>query len=68
MYGAVGAPVGHEFLTWLGALDLPDPEDLLDDPLGDGLKGLRPDRVHVALQECLRPTQPTRVRIAGPRR
>lgn len=53
VYGAVGAPVGHEFLTWLGALDLPDPEDLLDDPLGDGLKGLRPDRVHVALQGVL---------------
>lgn len=53
VYGAVGAPVGHEFLTWVGALDLPDPEDLLADPKGDGLKGLRPDRVHVALQGVL---------------
>ncbi len=53
VYGAVGAPVGHEFLTWVSALDLPDPEDLLADPLGDGLKGLRPDRVHVALQGVL---------------
>lgn len=53
VYGAVGTPVGHEFLTWVGALDLPDPEELLADPLGDGLQGLRPDRVHVALQGVL---------------
>lgn len=53
VYGAVGAPVGHEFLTWRSALDLPDPEELLADPMGDGLKGLRPDRVHVALQGVL---------------
>jgi hypothetical protein len=53
VYGAVGAPVGHEFLTWVKALDLPDPEDLLADPAGDGLQGLRPDRVHVALQGVL---------------
>lgn len=53
VYGAVGAPVGHEFLTWVKALDLPDPEELLADPLGDGLQGLRPDRVHVALQGVL---------------
>lgn len=53
VYGAVGAPVGHEFLSWRSALDLPDPEELLADPLGDALKGLRPDRVHVALQGVL---------------
>lgn len=53
VYGAVGAPVGHEFLTWRAALDLPDPEDLLADPMGDGLKGLRPDRAYVALQAVL---------------
>ena len=53
VYGAVGAPVGHEFLTWRSSLDLPDPEDLLADPLGDALKGLRPDRVYVALQGVL---------------
>ncbi|MCU0296412.1 MAG: hypothetical protein MUD05_10215, partial [Candidatus Nanopelagicales bacterium] len=53
VYGAVGAPVGHEFLTWVGALDLPDPEDLLEDASGEALKGLRPDRVHVALQGVL---------------
>ena len=53
VYGAVGAPVGHEFLTWRSSLDLPDPEGLLANPLGDALKGLRPDRVHVALQGVL---------------
>ncbi len=53
VYGTVGAPVGHEFLAWRSSLDLPDPEDLLADPLGDALKGLRPDRVYVALQGVL---------------
>jgi MoxR-like ATPase len=53
VHGAIGAPTGHEFLTWLGSLDLPDPESLLADPAGDLLAGLRPDRVHVALQGML---------------
>lgn len=53
VHGTVGAPVGHEFLTWLSALDLPAPEDLLAAPCGDLLVGLRPDRVHVALQGML---------------
>jgi hypothetical protein len=53
VYGAVGPPVGHELLVWLDALDLPDPEDLLADPTGPLLKGLRPDRVYVALQGVL---------------
>jgi len=53
VHGAIGAPTGHEFLTWLGSLDLPDPESLLADPGGDLLEGLRPDRVHVALQGML---------------
>ncbi len=53
VYGAVGPPVGHEFLAWAAALDLPDPEDLLADPSGPLLKGLRPDRVYVALQGVL---------------
>jgi MoxR-like ATPase len=51
--GAIGAPTGHEFLSWLGSLDLPDPESLLADPGGQLLAGLRPDRVHVALQGML---------------
>ncbi len=53
VHGAIGAPTGHEFLTWLDSLDLPDPESLLADPGGDLLRGLRPDRVHVALQGVL---------------
>jgi hypothetical protein len=53
VYGAVGAPVGHEFLTWVESLDLPDPETLLGDPGCELLAGLRPDRVHVALQGVL---------------
>jgi len=53
VHGAIGAPTGHEFLTWLAALDLPDPESLLADPGGDLLVGLRADRVHVALQGML---------------
>jgi MoxR-like ATPase len=53
VHGAVGAPTGHEFLAWLTALDLPDPESLLADPGGDLLAGLRADRVHVSLQGML---------------
>jgi hypothetical protein len=64
VHGAIGAPTGHEFLTWLGSLDLPDPESLLADPGGDLLAGLRPDRVHVALQGMLAAvaTRPTPAR------
>ena len=64
VHGAIGAPTGHEFLTWLAALDLPDPESLLADPGGDLLAGLRPDRVHVALQGMLAAvsTRPTPAR------
>ena len=53
VHGAVGAPTGHEFLSWLSALDLPDPESLLADPGGNQLTGLRADRVHVALHGVL---------------
>ena len=53
VHGTVGAPTGHEFLSWISALDLPDPESLLADPGGDLLAGLRADRVHVALQGML---------------
>lgn len=53
VHGTVGAPTGHEFLCWMTALDLPDPESLLADPGGDLLAGLRADRVHVALQGML---------------
>lgn len=53
VHGTVGAPVGHEYLTWLTHLDLPDPESLLADPNRSDFTGLRPDRVHVILQSVL---------------
>ena len=53
VHGAIGGPTGHEYLAWLASLDLPDPEALLADPAGNLLVGLRPDRVHVALQGML---------------
>jgi len=51
--GTIGASTGHEFLAWVSALDLPDPEELLADPQPRHFKGLRPDRVHIALQSVL---------------
>ena len=53
VHGAIGAATGHEFLAWIAALDLPDPEELLANPDPLLLKGLRPDRVHVSLQSVL---------------
>ena len=53
VHGAIGAATGHEFLAWIAALDLPDPEQLLADPDPLLLRGLRPDRVHVTLQAVL---------------
>lgn len=53
VHGAIGAPTGHEYLTWLTSLDLPDPEALISDPTGPHLDGLRADRVHVTLQGML---------------
>lgn len=53
VHGAVGAPVGHEYLTWMDNLDLPDPEDLLTNPDQATFERLRPDRVHVILQSVL---------------
>lgn len=51
--GVIGASTGHEFLTWIAALDLPDPEKLLADPGSFDFAGMRPDRVHVTLQAVL---------------
>ncbi len=51
--GCVGEAVGHEFLSWRSALDLPDPEDLLADVEGASFTGLRADRVYVVLQSVL---------------
>jgi hypothetical protein len=52
-YGAVGASSAHEFLVWVDAQDLPDPETLLADPTPVAFTGVRPDRVHAMLQAVL---------------
>ncbi len=51
--GVIGASSGHEFLAWIRALDLPDPEKALADPASIDFTGMRPDRVHVTLQSVL---------------
>ena len=51
--GVIGASSGHEFLAWVRALDLPDPEKALADPASVDFAGMRPDRVHVTLQSVL---------------
>ena len=51
--GAVGAASAHEFLVWVDAQELPDPEDVLADPRADLFRGMRADRVFVALQSVL---------------
>ena len=53
VHGVIGASTGHEFLAWMRALDLPDPELVLADPSSVTFTGMRPDRVHVALQSVL---------------
>jgi hypothetical protein len=52
-YGAVGPSSGHEFLVWVDAQDLPDPETLLADPTPTAFERVRPDRVHAMLQGVL---------------
>lgn len=51
--GCVGEAAAHEYLAWVDANDLPDPEALLagEDPFV--FMGLRPDRVYVVLQSVL---------------
>ena len=51
--GCVGEATAHEYLAWVSALDLPDPEALLGDPAAADFTGLRPDRVYVTLQAVL---------------
>ena len=51
--GVIGASTAHEFLVWVRALDLPDPDKLLADPTSVDFTGMRPDRVHVTLQAVL---------------
>lgn len=53
VHGAVGAPTGHEYLTFLAAAELVDPEQVLADPAASVFVGLRPDRVYVVLQSVL---------------
>jgi hypothetical protein len=53
VHGVLGDATGHEFLAWLSALDLPDPEKVLADPASVDFTGMRPDRVHVTLQGVL---------------
>jgi hypothetical protein len=53
IYGVIGAATGHEFLAWVRAMDLPDPEKVLADPASVEFTGMRPDRVHVVLQSVL---------------
>jgi hypothetical protein len=51
--GSIGAATAHEFLVWVRAQQLPDPEDLLADPSAAPFVGMRPDRVFVVLQAVL---------------
>ena len=53
VFGCIGDATGYEFLTWIAAQDLPDPEELLADPDGAVFAGMRADRVHVVLQSVL---------------
>jgi len=51
--GCVGDAAAHEFLAWVQANDLPDPEALLSGADPFVFIGLRPDRVYVVLQGVL---------------
>jgi len=51
--GSVGAASAHEFLVWIDAQQLADPEDLLSDPSAAAFVGMRADRVFVTLQSVL---------------
>ena len=51
--GCVGEAVAHEYLNWVGSLDLPDPEHLLAAPALAMFDGMRADRTYVTLQAVL---------------
>jgi MoxR-like ATPase len=51
--GTIGAAAAHEFLVWVDAQQLPDPEVLLADPTAVDFATMRPDRVFVVLQAVL---------------
>lgn len=65
--GCVGESTAHEYLAWVSALDLPDPEVLLADVGAADFSGLRADRVYVTLQSVLGAVvrRPTAERWAG---
>jgi hypothetical protein len=51
--GCVGDAATHEYLQWIAANDLPDPEMLLADPAKASFTSIRADRVYVTLQGIL---------------
>lgn len=51
--GCVGEAAAHEYLAWVAAQDLPDPESLIADPDSHAFDRLRADRVYVVLQSVL---------------
>jgi MoxR-like ATPase len=51
--GCVGDAVTHEYLTWVAAQDIADPDKLLVDPTGFDFGSIRADRVYVTLQGVL---------------
>ncbi len=53
MAGCVGDAAAHEYLAWVDAQDLPDPEMLLADPGAFVFDRLRADRAYVVLQSVL---------------
>lgn len=59
--GAVGRGAAHEFRTWVDKVDLPDPEDILRDPVNAAVPD-RPDQLLVSINSVVgsvisRPTQ-----------
>jgi hypothetical protein len=51
--GAVGESTAYEYLTWRSHLDLPDPDDLLDNASEVSFASLRPDRSFLVLQSTV---------------
>ena len=62
--GCIGDAASHEYLRWVAAQDLADPEVLLSDPSAADFEGARSDRVYVMLQAVLAAfsRQPTNAR------
>ncbi|WP_203568281.1 P-loop NTPase family protein [Aestuariimicrobium ganziense] len=51
--GCLGSAAAFEYLRWASVRDLPDPDDLLSNPMLAAFHGVRPDRVYVVLQSVL---------------